>query len=315
MKFLKGKTNFDFMGVGNAAVAFSVVLSILCVVSLAWRGLNFGLDFTGGTLIEVSYPAPPRMQDVRENLASGGFGDAVVQTFGAANEIIVRIPPHEDEQESSAELSTHVLAALQQGVEGAVDMRRVEFVGPQVGDDLAEQGILAVIYSLIGIFIYLMFRFQWRFSAGAVIATIHDVIVTMGLLSIFQVEFDLTVVAAILALIGYSLNDTVVLFDRIRENFPRMRKSTPREVINASVNQVLPRTLMMSLTTLLTLVALFLFGGQVIHAFSYTLIVGVIFGTYSSIYIASTSLLYLGISKYDLLEVEKEGAAAVDNRP
>ena len=315
MKFLKGKTNFDFMGVGNAAVAFSVVLSILCVVSLAWHGLNFGLDFTGGTLIEVSYPAPPRMQDVRENLASGGFGDAVVQTFGAANEIIVRIPPHEDEQESSAELSTHVLAALQQGVEGAVDMRRVEFVGPQVGDDLAEQGILAVIYSLIGIFIYLMFRFQWRFSAGAVIATIHDVIVTMGLLSIFQVEFDLTVVAAILALIGYSLNDTVVLFDRIRENFPRMRKSTPREVINASVNQVLPRTLMMSLTTLLTLVALFLFGGQVIHAFSYTLIVGVLFGTYSSIYIASTSLLYLGISKYDLLEVEKEGAAAVDNRP
>lgn len=316
MRLLKKKTNIDFMSVGNAAVAVSVIVTVLSIVLLVVRGLNFGLDFTGGTLIEVSYPAPPRMQDVRENLASGGFGDAVVQTFGAANEIIVRIPPHEDETQSSAEVSTHVLAALQQGVEGTVEMRRVEFVGPQVGDDLAEQGILAVVYALIGIFIYVMFRFQWRFSAGAVIATIHDIVVCMGLLSLFQIEFDLTVVAAILAVIGYSLNDTIVLFDRIRENFPRMRKSLPRDVINASVNQVLARTLMMSLTTLLVLAALFVFGGQVIHAFAYTLIVGVIVGTYSSIYIASTSLLYLGVSKYDLLEVEKEGASApADSRP
>jgi preprotein translocase subunit SecF len=218
------------------------------------------------------------------------------------------------EEESSAEISTIVLQALQQGVTGDIAMRRVEFVGPQVGEDLTEQGILAVIYALIGIFFYVMFRFQWRFSVGAVVATIHDTIMCMGFLSLFRIEFDLTVVAALLAVIGYSLNDTIVLFDRIRENFPRMLKSAPREVINTSINQTLSRTLMMSITTLLTLIALFVFGGQIIHAFAFTLIAGVIVGTYSSIYVASTSLLYLGVSKYDLLQVEKEGAT-LDSRP
>jgi preprotein translocase subunit SecF len=288
---------------------------VLSIVVAVIRGLNFGLDFTGGTLIEVSYPVPPRIADVRQNLASEGFDNAVVQTFGAATEIVVRIPPSGDEEESSAELSTHVLAALQQGVEGEVEMRRVEFVGPQVGEDLTEQGILAVVYALVGIFLYVMFRFQWRFSVGAVVALVHDVVISIGLLSLFQIEFDLTVVAALLAVIGYSLNDTIVLFDRIRENFPRLRKSLPRDVVNTSVNQVLSRTLMMSITTLLVLLALFIFGGQIIHSFAYTLIVGVIVGTYSSIYVASTALLYLGVSKYDLLEVEKEGARAADNRP
>jgi preprotein translocase subunit SecF len=313
MKLLKHKTNFDFMGLGNAAVIMSIVLSILSIVSLAVRGLNFGLDFTGGTLIEVSFPAPPSMTDVRQHLAAAGLSDAVVQTFGTASDIVVRIPPRSVE-ESSAEISTEVLQALQQGVVGEITMRRVEFVGPQVGEDLTEQGILAVIYALIGIFFYVMFRFQWRFSVGAVVATVHDTIMCMGFLSLFQVEFDLTVVAAVLAMIGYSLNDTIVLFDRIRENFPRMLKSVPREVINTSINQTLSRTLMMSLTTLLTLIALYIFGGQIIHAFAFTLIVGVIVGTYSSIYVASTSLLYLGVSKYDLLQVEKEGTAA-DSRP
>lgn len=313
MKLLKHKTNFDFMSLGNTAVILSVVLSILSIVSLAVRGLNFGLDFTGGTLIEVSYPAPPGIADVRNNLASAGFPDSVVQTFGTASDIVVRIPPR-SEEESSAEISTVVLQALQQGVEGDITMRRVEFVGPQVGDDLTEQGILAVIYALIGIFFYVMFRFQWRFSVGAVVATIHDVIVCLGVVSLFQVEFDLTVVAALLAVIGYSLNDTIVLFDRVRENFPRMLKSLPREVINISINQTLSRTLMMSITTLLTLIALFIFGGQIINSFAFTLIAGVIVGTYSSIYVASTSLLYLGVSKYDLLQVEKEGAVT-DSRP
>ncbi len=313
MKLLKHKTNFDFMGLGNAAVILSVVLSILSIVSLAVRGLNFGLDFTGGTLIEVSYPAPPSIADVRGHLASAGLPDSVVQTFGTASDIVVRIPPRSAE-ESSAEISTVVLQALQQGVDGDITMRRVEFVGPQVGDDLTEQGILAVIYALIGIFFYVMFRFQWRFSVGAVVATIHDVIMCMGFVSLFQVEFDLTVVAALLAVIGYSLNDTVVVFDRIRENFPRMLKSLPKEVINTSINQTLSRTLMMSITTLLTLIALFLFGGQIIHSFAFTLIAGVVVGTYSSIYVASTSLLYLGVSKYDLLQVEKEGAV-IDSRP
>ena len=313
MKLLKHKTNFDFMGLGHAAVILSVVLSILSIVSLAVRGLNFGLDFTGGTLIEVSYPTPPGIAEVRDHLASAGFPDSVVQTFGTASDIVVRIPPRGAE-ESSAEISTVVLRALQKGVDGDITMRRVEFVGPQVGDDLTEQGILAVIYALIGIFFYVMFRFQWRFSVGAVVATIHDVVMCMGFVSLFQIEFDLTVVAALLAVIGYSLNDTVVVFDRIRENFPRMLKSLPREVINASINQTLSRTLMMSITTLLTLIALFMFGGQIIHSFAFTLIAGVVVGTYSSIYVASTSLLYLGVSKYDLLQVEKEGAV-VDSRP
>jgi preprotein translocase subunit SecF len=313
MKLLTHKTNFDFMSLGNAAVILSVVLSILSIVSLAVRGLNFGLDFTGGTLIEVSYPAPPSIADVRSNLARAGLPDSVVQTFGTASDIVVRIPPR-SEEESSAEISTVVLQALQQGVEGDITMRRVEFVGPQVGDDLTEQGILAVIYALIGIFFYVMFRFQWRFSVGAVVATIHDVIMCLGFVSLFQVEFDLTVVAALLAVIGYSLNDTIVLFDRVRENFPRMLKSLPREVINTSINQTLSRTLMMSITTLLTLIALFIFGGQIIHSFAFTLIAGVIVGTYSSIYVASTSLLYLGVSKYDLMQVEKEGAV-IDSRP
>jgi len=313
MRLLKRKTNFDFMSLGNTAVIASVILSVLSIVSLSVRGLNFGLDFTGGTLIEVSYPAPPAISDVRHHLSAAGMPDAVVQTFGTASDIVVRIPPRSKE-ESSADISTTVLKALQQGVAGEISMRRVEFVGPQVGDDLTEQGILAVIYALIGIFFYVMFRFQWRFSVGAVVATIHDTIMCMGFLSLFQIEFDLTVVAALLAVIGYSLNDTIVLFDRVRENFPRMLKSLPREVINASINQTLSRTLMMSITTLLTLIALFIFGGQIIHAFAFTLIAGVIVGTYSSIYVASTSLLYLGVSKYDLLQVEKEGAS-LDTRP
>ncbi len=251
---------------------------------------------------------------MRSNLTDAGMTDAVVQTFGTATDIVVRIPPRETEGESNAEISTIVLAALQEGVEGEVIMRRVEFVGPQVGDELTEQGILAVVYALIGIFLYVMIRFQWRFSVGAVTALVHDIIVTLGVLALVQVEFDLTVVAALLAVIGYSLNDTIVLFDRIRENFPRLRKASPLEVVNTSVNETLSRTLMTSMTTLLVLIALFIFGGEIIHAFAFTLIVGVLVGTYSSIYVASTTLLELGVSKFDLLAVEKEGAA-VDQNP
>ena len=275
-------------------------------------GLNFGLDFTGGTLIEVGYPSAPDTTQVRENLTNAGF-DSIVQTFGAATDIVVRIPPT-DVEESSAELSSRVLAALSQGVEGEIEMRRVEFVGPQVGDELAEQGILAVIYAMVGVFLYVMFRFQWRFSVGAVAALFHDIIISMGVISFVHIEFDLTVVAAILAVVGYSLNDTIVLFDRIRENFPRYRKRQPIEVVNTSINETLSRTLMTSTTTLLVLGALFYFGGEIIHGFAFTLIIGVIVGTYSSIYVASNVLLMLGVSKYDLMEVEKEGAA-LDARP
>ena len=312
MRILNRKTQIDFMSRRKLAFALSAVLMVLSVVSLATRGLNFGLDFTGGMLIEVSYPSAPRVSDVRANLENAGLEDAVVQTFGTASDIVVRIPPR-DEDESDAKLSTVVLGALQQEVEGDIVMRRVEFVGPQVGEELTEQGILAVVYALIGIFLYVMFRFQWRFSVGAVAALIHDVLICMGILSAVQVEFDLTVVAALLAVIGYSLNDTIVLFDRIRENFPRLRKGTPIEVVNTSVNETLSRTLMTSMTTLLVLIALFIFGGEIIHSFAFTLIVGVLVGTYSSIFVASTTLLQLGVTKFDLLQVEKEGATADDS--
>jgi preprotein translocase subunit SecF len=291
MKFLKTKTNIDFMGKRTVAFTISAILIVLSIASLTVRGLNFGLDFTGGMLIEVSYPEAPEIAEVRSRLESAGLSDAVVQTFGAASDIVVRVPPR-GEDESDAELSTVVLDALQQGVEGEVIMRRVEFVGPQVGEELAEQGILAVVYALIGVFLYVMIRFQWRFSVGAVVALVHDIIIAMGILSLIHINFDLTVVAALLAVIGYSLNDTIVLFDRVRENFPRMRKSTPREVVNTSVNETLSRTIMTSLTTLLVLIALFIFGGQIIHAFAFTLIVGVLVGTYSSIFVAAPIVLW-----------------------
>jgi len=307
MRFLNRKTNIDFMSQRKVALVFSLILIVVSITSLATRGLNFGLDFTGGTLIEVGYPSAPDTTEVREQLAGAGF-DSVVQTFGAATDIVVFIPPSEV-AESNAELSTRVLSTLSQGVEAEIEVRRVEFVGPQVGDELAEQGILAVIYAMVGVFLYVMFRFQWRFSVGAVAALFHDIIISMGVISLVQVEFDLTVVAALLAVVGYSLNDTIVLFDRIRENFPRYRKRQPVEVVNTSINETLSRTLMTSTTTLIVLVSLFLFGGEIINGFAFTLIVGVLIGTYSSIYVASTTLLLMGVSKYDLMEVEKEGAS------
>lgn len=312
MRFFNRKTNIDFMGRRRIALVVSAILIVASIVSLSVRGLNFGLDFTGGTLIEVGYPSPPDTTEMREKLANAGF-NAVVQTFGAATDIVVRIPPT-DEEESSAELSTRVLTALSEGVEGEIEMRRVEFVGPQVGDELAEQGILAVIYAMVGVFLYVMFRFQWRFSVGAVAALFHDITISMGIISFAYIEFDLTVVAALLAVVGYSLNDTIVLFDRIRENFPRYRKRSPVDVVNTSVNETLSRTVMTSTTTLIVLLALFYFGGEIIHGFAFALIVGVLVGTYSSIYVASAALLALGVSKYDLMEVEKEGAQ-LDVRP
>ena len=262
MKFFANKTSIDFVGKRKIAFLASLSLIVLSLVMLVIKDLNFGLDFTGGTLIEVSYPAAPEISAVRANLAAAGMPDSIVQTFGTPTDIVVRIPPHENEEESDAAITTVVLEALQQGVEGQVEMRRVEFVGPQVGDELAEQGILAVVYALIGIFFYVMMRFQWRFSVGAVASLVHDIIITMGILVTLQVEFDLTVVAALLAVIGYSLNDTIVVFDRIRENFPRLRKSSPIEVVNKSINETLSRTVMTGLTTLLVLVALLHLRGR-----------------------------------------------------
>ncbi len=309
MRLVKAKTNIDFMGKRKLALGLSSLLLALALISLPMLGLNFGLDFTGGTEVEVRFDQPPQVAEVRDSLSAAGFEDATVQNFGSSVDLLVRIPPRDGEAENSAaEQATQVINALNADYNNGVEMRSSGFVGPQVGEELTEQGILAVIYALIGIFIYVMFRFQWRFSVGAVVAIVHDILVSLGILSLLQVDFDLTVVAALLAVVGYSLNDTIVLFDRIRENFPRMTKSTPVEVVNRSVNETLARTLMTSLTTLLVLAALFFLGGEIIHAFALTLIVGVVVGTYSSIYVASTALLMLGVSKLDLLQVEKEGA-------
>lgn len=314
MNLLNGKANFNFMGQRKVALVISAVLVTLAIISLSVRGLNYGLDFTGGTLIEVGYSTAPDTNDVRDILEEAGFEESIVQTFGAASDIVVRIPPGDDITESSAELSARVLAVLSAGAEGDIEMRRVEFVGPQVGDDLIEQGILAVVYALVGVFLYVMFRFQWRFSVGAVIGLVHDIIITLGLISFVHIQFDLTVVAAILAVVGYSVNDTIVVFDRIRENFPIYRKRSAFDVINGSVNETLSRTLMTSFTTILVLVTLFYFGGEIIHGFAFTLLAGIIIGTYSSIFVASSVLLTLGVSKFDLVAVEKEGAG-LESRP
>ena len=303
MQILGHKTNIDFMGKRKLAMVFSILLILLSIGSLATRGLSFGIDFTGGTLIEVAYPDSAELGGIRDLLDEAGYGDAQVQHFGTSRDVLIRIAPRANR--ASAELSEEVLTALK-NADTAVEMRRVEFVGPQVGEELTEQGGLAVLYALLGILIYITLRFEYRFSFGAVAALVHDVIITLGVFSLVQVEFDLTVLAAILAVIGYSLNDTIVVFDRIRENFRKMRKGTPTDVMNASINQTLARTMMTSLTTLLVLLSLFFLGGEIIHSFALALIVGVFVGTYSSIFVAGASTLALGVSKADLMPVEKD---------
>lgn len=303
MQILGHKTKIDFMGKRKLAMMFSILLILLSIGSLATRGLSFGIDFTGGTLIEVAYPDSAELGGIRDLLDEAGYDDAQVQHFGTSRDVLIRIAPRANRV--SAELSEEVLTALQ-NADTAVEMRRVEFVGPQVGEELTEQGGLAVLYALLGILIYITLRFEYRFSFGAVAALVHDVIITLGVFSLVQVEFDLTVLAAILAVIGYSLNDTIVVFDRIRENFRKMRKGTPTDVMNVSINQTLARTMMTSLTTLLVLLALFFLGGEIIHSFALALIVGVFVGTYSSIFVAGASTLALGVSKADLMPVEKD---------
>jgi preprotein translocase subunit SecF len=304
MQLFKGKLNIDFMGKRYITVVLSGLMLVIAVGALATRGLNLGIDFTGGTLIEVGYQQPANLETVRSALSDSGFELAQAQHFGSSRDVLIRIAPRDGKE--SAQLSEDVLASLRIQDAG-VEMRRVEFVGPQVGEELTEQGALAMIYALIGILIYIIIRFQWRFAPGAVAALVHDVLIIVGFFALTQIDFDLTVVAALLAVIGYSLNDTIVVFDRIRENFRKMRKRTSMEVINASINQTLARTLMTSITTLLVLGSLFVFGGETIHGFSLALILGVVVGTYSTIYVASTATLALGVTKADLIPAKKEG--------
>ncbi len=312
MRLIKDKTSIDFLSPGRrrVALAFSAVLVVTSLVSLFTRGLDFGIDFTGGVLLEVGYPQAADLEAIRGNLADAGFDDAQVQLFGSDDDVLVRLPPQEGD-------ATEIRTRLQQTLAASgetIDLRRVEFVSAQVGSELAERGALAMVIALMMIFLYVMIRFQWKFAAGAVAALAHDVIVTVGFFSIFALPFDLTVVAAVLAVIGYSLNDTVVAFDRIRENFFGLRGVAAEETINTSINEMLARTIITGLTTLLVLFALLALGGESIAPFSIALIVGIIVGTYSSIYTASAVALELKVDAQDLLEPVKD-PSLIDDLP
>jgi len=297
----------DFVNKRKYAMIFSAFLLIVSIISLGLQGLKLGIDFTGGTLIEVGYQQTADLEDIRTKLASANYSGTNVQYFGSDTEVLIQLEP---QTISSAKLSSSIIQMLGDGI----DVRRVEFVGPKVGEELTNDGGLALLYALIGILIYVAFRFEYRFALGSITALIHDVIITLGVFSILRIEFDLTVLAAILAVIGYSLNDTIVVFDRIRENFLSTRHIEPMPIVNDALNQTLARTLMTSLTTLLVLLALFYLGGEVIHSFAGALIIGVVIGTYSSIFVASSMILALGISKEDMLPSEKE-KKEIDARP
>lgn len=309
MKLLSN-TNWDFMGKRKIAMSLSLSLIIISIVSIGIRGFNLGLDFTGGHLIEVAFKKDIEIESIRSSLAKESYKDPVVQFFGSSKDVLIRLAPQVNKK--ATEISDNIMSLLKNDVDSGVELRRVEFVGPQVGDDLKEQGGLAIIYALGFILMYVTFRFEKRFSVGAIVALIHDVIIVVGFFSLFQIEFDLTVLAAILAVIGYSLNDTIVVFDRIRENFKIIRKGSVTYVMNASINQTLTRTIITSLTTMLVLIALFFIGGAIIHGFALALIIGVGVGTYSSIFVASTSLLTMGLTREALIEPVKEGAGLED---
>lgn len=298
----KTERNINFIGMRKPAMIFSILMIIASIGSLFVNGLNLGVDFTGGTVIEVGYPEAANVDDIRKALATAKY-DASVQHFGTAKDVLIRIAPQEGVDRSK--VGDGVLSILKEG-NAAVEMRRVEFVGPQIGDELRDDGGTAMLLALAGILIYVTLRFEFRFSVGAIIALVHDVVITVGIFSITRMEFDLTILAAILAIIGYSLNDTIVVFDRVRENFLKLRKSNATDSINTSINQTLARTIVTSLTTLLVLAALYYFGGKIIHGFSLAMIIGVIVGTYSSIYVASSSLLMMGVTREALLPPEKE---------
>ncbi|MEA3412790.1 MAG: protein translocase subunit SecF [Pseudomonadota bacterium] len=309
MKPILHQTHIDFMKWRKVAMTVSLTVLVLAIASIAIRGLNFGIDFTGGTLIELGYGQPVKLGGIRETLSDSGFERTTVQHFGTSHDVLVRLAP--EAGRNNAELSDSVVEVLRVN-SPEVEVRRIEFVGPQVGEELREDGGLAMVYALIGILVYVTMRFEYRFSFGSVIALVHDVIITVGFFALTGIEFDLPVLAAVLAVIGYSLNDTIVVYDRIRENFRKMRKADTVGIVNTSINQTLSRTVVTSLTTLLVLLALFFLGGSVIHSFALALIVGVVVGTYSSIYVASSSILTLGVSKKDLLPIQRESPEAED---
>ena len=302
--------NVNFMSYRKLAQIASAILLVVSIASLSINGLKLGLDFTGGTLVEVAYDQSADLGSIRSTLETAGYNNALVINFGSDQDVLVRLP-----QSNNSQLGDELLAVLNQDYDGNIDLHRIEYVGPQVGEELREQGGLGLLAALISVMIYVTFRFQFKFSIGAVVALAHDVIIVLGFFSLLKLDFDLTVLAAILAVIGYSLNDTIVVSDRIRENFRILRKGEPEDVINRSLTQTLGRTLMTSATTLLVLSSLFIFGGEIIHGFATALIVGVFIGTYSSIFVAANILLALNISKEDLAIPVVEGAEFEDGMP
>lgn len=305
MKPASAAPKIDFLRHARIALPLSAVLIIATTVSLLVRGLNFGIDFTGGTVVELSYAKPADLGQVRAALNDVGVEGAVAQYFGTTQDVLVRIPGKP--AASMAAVSTQVLEAAQMGGRG-VTMKRVEFVGPQVGKELVTDGALALLYVLLSIMAYVAFRFEYRFAIGAVMSLIHDAYITVGFFSITGMEFDLTVLAAVLTVLGYSINDTIVIFDRIRENFGKLRRATTREIINLSVNETLTRTIRTSLTVLLSLAPLLFFGGPAIHGFATALVVGVLVGVYSTVYVASWTLVLLKLERSNIVPTVRDPA-------
>ena len=320
MEFFNPNSNVNFMGIRRYTVAISVILMLVSIVSLATKGLNFGLDFTGGSEVEVTFAQPTEQRDVSLALEKAGFKGAMVQRFDTTN-FSIRLRPSEGGESASQQAggdasgvdaqNTRITARVQKSLADSGHPANVKpsvFVGPQVGKELASTGVVAVVVVLLGIMIYIAIRFEWRFAAATVLTEIHDVIITLGFFSVTGIEFDLTVLAAVLAVDGYSVNDTIVVFDRVRELFRSSRKDSPLEILNRAVNNTLSRTIMTSLATMLTVVALFFFGGANIHGFSLALIVGIIIGTLSSIFFACPMLHIFGVSKQDLMPKVRDEA-------
>ena len=313
MEFFGRKTNIDFLGKRRIATVISVTLMVgsLILMIPGVRGLNFGIDFTGGVLLELSYAEPANLGDIRSKLEEGGFTHAQVQNFGTSTDVMVRVLPREGE--ASSAVAEDILQLLRADA-ADVQLRRTEFVGPQVGQDLTERGLLAILFATIAILAYIAFRFQWKFAAGAVLATLHDPVLIFGFFALTQLPFDLSVLAAVLAAIGYSVNDSIVICDRIRENFRKARKGTTLEIMNTSINETLSRTLVTSGTTLLVVFAMMMFGGEALRGFSMALAVGIVAGTYSSIFVASAGGYWLKVSPADLLPSQKE-QKEIDSMP
>jgi preprotein translocase subunit SecF len=304
MEFFKSTTHIDFMGQRFYAAIFSILLCTLSIIALFMNGLNLGLDFTGGTQIEVSFSQPADLNKIRDQLRDAGFGDAVVQAYGSANDVLIRVAPHDNV--TPEQLKQTMLQALP-----GASIHQVEYIGPQVGKTLITNGVLAILVSLIGTMLYIAFRFEYRFAISAALALIHDPILILGVFAFFRIEFNLISLAAVLTIIGYSLNDTIVVYDRVRENFRKIRKATAAEVMNQSINQTLSRTIMTSGLTLMVVLALFIFGGEMLRGFSLALIIGILIGTYSSIYVAGSLAVAMGLDRRHLIPT----IHAVDDHP